>query len=108
MPCRGRSLVMAERQLDATTAAAAFQKSWFADLRHRVFDERQAYAIVQADVPFEPFDLLGIPALSNQWWAAIIAAKRRAPAYLDAMADEGYHEGLCRYCSLGFASTKYA
>lgn len=99
---------MADRQLDATTAAAAFQKTWFADLRRRVFDERQPYAIVQADVPFEPFDLLGVPAVSNQWWAALIAAKRQAPAYLDAMAADGYHEGLCRYCSLGYASTKYA
>jgi benzoyl-CoA reductase/2-hydroxyglutaryl-CoA dehydratase subunit BcrC/BadD/HgdB len=99
---------MADRQLEATAAAAAFQKDWFAGLRRRVFDERQPYAIVQADVPFEPFDLLGVPAVSNQWWAAMVAAKRQAPAYLDAMAADGYHEGLCRYCSLGYASTRYA
>lgn len=99
---------MADRQLEATAAAAAFQKEWFAGLRRRVFDERQPYAIVQADVPFEPFDLLGVPAVSNQWWAALVAAKRQAPAYLDAMAAEGYHQGLCRYCSLGYASTRYA
>ena len=98
---------MADRQLETTAAAAAFQKEWFAGLRRRVFDERQPYAIVQADVPFEPFDLLGIPAISNQWWAALVAAKRQAPAYLDAMAADGFHEGLCRYCSLGFASTRY-
>ena len=71
---------MADKQLDATTAASAFQKQWFADLRRRVFDERQPYALVQADVPFELFDLLDIPAVSNQWWAAIVAAKRQAPA----------------------------
>ena len=99
---------MADRQLQTTAAAAAFQKGWFATLRRRVFDEQQPYAIVQADVPFEPFDLLGIPAVSNQWWAALVAAKRQAPAYLDAMAADGYHQGLCRYCSLGFASTRYA
>ena len=98
---------MADKQLNATTAAAAFQKEWFADLRRRVFDERQPYALLQADVPFELFDLLEIPAVSNQWWAAIVAAKRQAPAYLDAMAADGYHEGLCHYCSLGYASTKY-
>jgi benzoyl-CoA reductase subunit B len=62
---------------------------------------------VQADVPFEPFDLLGVPAVSNQWWAALVAAKRQAPAYLDAMSADGYHRGLCRYCSLGYASTRY-
>jgi hypothetical protein len=91
---------MADKQLDATVAAAAFQKTWFAHLRRRVFDERQPYALVQADVPFELFDLVDVPAVSNQWWASIIAAKRQAAAYLDAMDSDGLHEGLCRYCSL--------
>ena len=49
---------MADKQLDATRAASAFQKDWFATLRRRVFDERQPYALVQADVPFELFDLV--------------------------------------------------
>lgn len=98
---------MAEKQLQCTAAAGAFQKAWFSDLRRRVFEEKQPYALVQADVPFELFDLLDVPAVSNQWWAALIAAKRQAPAYLDAMEAEGYHRGLCRYCSLGFAATRY-
>ena len=97
---------MADKQLDATMAAAAFQKQWFGDLRRRVFDERQPYALVQADVPFELFDLVDMPAVSNQWWAAMIAAKRQAPALLDAMAADGLHDDLCRYCSLGYASTR--
>ena len=79
---------MADKQLDATIAAAAFQKQWFANLRRRVFDERQPYALLQADVPFELFDLVDIPAVSNQWWAAMVAAKRQAPAYLDAMQTQ--------------------
>src|SRR5262245_37830102 len=98
---------MAEKQLGVTLAAAAFQKQWFAELRRRVFDARQPYALIQADVPFELFDLLNVPAVSNQWWAAIVAAKRQAPAYLDAMNADGHHAGLCRYCSLGYASTRY-
>jgi len=98
---------VAEKQLESTVAAAAFQKEWFADLRRRVFDERQPYALLQADVPFELFDLLDIPAVSNQWWASLVAAKRRAPAYLDAMSADGYHSDLCHYCSLGYASTKF-
>ena len=99
---------MAEKQLETTTAASAFQKQWFADLRRRVFDERQPYALLQADVPFELFDLLEIPAVSNQWWASIVAAKRQAPRFLEAMEANGVHGSLCRYCSLGFASTRYA
>ena len=51
---------MADSQLEATVAASAFQKEWFADLRRRVFDDRQPYALLQADVPFELFDLLQI------------------------------------------------
>jgi benzoyl-CoA reductase/2-hydroxyglutaryl-CoA dehydratase subunit BcrC/BadD/HgdB len=98
---------LAEKQLEATAAAAAFQKQWFADLCRRVFDERRDYALLQADVPFELFDLVDIPAVSNQWWASIIAAKRQAPAYLDALAKDGHHDGLCRYCSLGYAATRY-
>src|SRR4029079_17908096 len=37
----------------------------------------------------------------------IVAAKRQAPAYLDAMSSDGYHDGLCRYCSLGYASNPH-
>jgi benzoyl-CoA reductase/2-hydroxyglutaryl-CoA dehydratase subunit BcrC/BadD/HgdB len=98
---------VAEKQLEATLAAAAFQRDRFADLRRRVFDERQPYALLQADVPFELFDLAGIPAVSNQWWASMIAAKRQAPQFLDAMDADDLHQGLCRYCSLGYASTRY-
>ena len=58
LPRRCRRRGMADKQLEATTAASAFQKQWFADLRRRVFDERQPYALLQADVPFELFDLL--------------------------------------------------
>ena len=101
---RGRDRVT-EKQLACTARAAAFQKTWFADLRRSVFEERRPYAIVQADVPFELFQLHRDPAVSNQWWAALIAAKQMAPAYLDAMEARGYHDGLCRYCSLGLACT---
>jgi benzoyl-CoA reductase/2-hydroxyglutaryl-CoA dehydratase subunit BcrC/BadD/HgdB len=98
---------MADKQLEATAAASAFQKEWFAALRRRVFDERQPYALVQADVPFELFDLVDLPAVSNQWWASIIAAKRQAPRFLEAMDADGLDGGLCRYCSLGYACTRY-
>lgn len=99
---------MADKQLASTLAAGAFQKQWFGKLRQRVFEERQPYALIQADVPFELFDLLDIPAISNQWWSALISAKRQAPAFFQAMTDDGVSDGLCRYCSLGMAATRYA
>ena len=96
---------MADKQLASTSAASAFQKEWFAQLRRDVFDGHQPYAILQADCPFELFHVMGMPAVSNQWWAALIAAKRLAPAYLDALNERGFHSGLCHYCSLGLAAT---
>ena len=98
---------MADKQLEATREASQFQKQWFATLRRNVFDERRPYALVQADVPFELFELLGIPAVSNQWWSALIAAKQLASPLLDCMAADGFSEQLCRYCSLGLAGTRY-
>lgn len=98
---------MAEKQLACTAQAGSFQKEWFGNLRRRVFEEQQPYALIQADVPFELFDLLDIPAVSNQWWSALIAAKRMAPACLDVMEKDGLPKGLCRYCSLGLAGTRH-
>lgn len=96
---------MAEKQLQCTAAAAEHQKAWFANLRHDVFEAKKPYAIAQADMPLELFQLLGVPVVSNQWWSAIVSAKRMSPYYLDLMNKAGYHQGLCRYCSLSLAST---
>lgn len=96
---------MAEKQLASTVAASESQKAWFASLRQRVFQQHSPYAIVQADMPFELFHLMDIPAVSNQWWAAVVSAKRLAPYYLDKLNEAGFHQGLCRYCSLSMAST---
>ncbi|MGP0074523.1 MAG: 2-hydroxyacyl-CoA dehydratase [Bryobacteraceae bacterium] len=96
---------MAEKQLECTVRAAAHQKAWFAKLRADVFENKMPYAIVQADMPLELFHAMDVPVVSNQWWAAMISAKRLAPYYLDKLNAMGYHDGLCRYCSLSLAST---
>jgi hypothetical protein len=96
---------MAEKQLECTARAAAHQKAWFAKLRADVFENHTRYAIVQADMPLELFHAMDVPVVSNQWWAAMISAKRLAPYYLDQLNALGYHGGLCRYCSLSLAST---
>jgi benzoyl-CoA reductase subunit B len=87
---------MAEKQLESTVAAAEFQKTWFTELRRDVFENQNPYAIVQADMPLEIFQAMDVPVVSNQWWAAIISAKRLSAAYLDSMNEKGFHEGLCR------------
>ena len=94
-----------EKQLESTRASSEHQKAWFASLRHRVFDEKKPYAIAQADMPLEIFQLLDVPVVSNQWWAAVVSAKQLSGYYFDALNAKGYHEGLCRYCSLSLASS---
>jgi benzoyl-CoA reductase subunit B len=96
---------MSVKQLQSTVAAGAYQKEWFAQLRRDVFESHRPYAILQADMPFEIFQVMGLPAVSNQWWSAVISAKRLAPKYLDVMNAMGFDEGLCRYCSLSMACT---
>ena len=85
---------MAEKQLDCTLAASEHQKSWFAQLRKDVFEKQRPYAIIQADMPFELFQVMDVPVVSNQWWAAIISAKRLSAFYLDSLNSLGFHEGL--------------
>jgi benzoyl-CoA reductase subunit B len=99
------ALPVAEKQLESTVRAAAHQKAWFAQLRAEVFENQKPYAIVQADMPLELFHAMDVPVVSNQWWAAMVSAKRMAPYYLDGLNAMGYHDGLCRYCSLSLAST---
>ncbi|MGH9436473.1 MAG: 2-hydroxyacyl-CoA dehydratase [Terriglobia bacterium] len=96
---------MIEKQLASTIAASAYQKEWFSQLRRNVFEKHQPYAIVQADMPFELFQVMGVPTVSNQWWAALISAKRLAPRCFDELNARGFHEGLCHYCSLPLACT---
>ena len=96
---------MAEKQLECTLAAGEHQKSWFAQLRKDVFERKLPYAIAQADMPFELFQVMDVPVVSNQWWASIISAKRLSVHYLDILNSSGFHDGLCRYCSLAAAAT---
>jgi len=96
---------MSEKQLASTVEASAYQKEWFAQLRRDVFEKHQPYAIVQADMPFELFQVMGVPTVSNQWWAALISAKRLAARCFDELNARGFHGGLCHYCSLPLACT---
>ncbi len=94
-----------DKQLACTKAAAEHQKEWFATLRRDVFEHKRPYAIAQADTPLELFALLDLPVVSNQWWSAVVSSRQMSGHYLDGLNAQGYHEGLCRYCSLSFAST---
>nr|WP_295663118.1 2-hydroxyacyl-CoA dehydratase family protein [Polymorphobacter sp.] len=93
------------KMLASTAAANAFQKQFGADLKRRVVDDGEPYAIVQADTPHEIFHAMDIPIVTNQWWAAYISAKQLSGRYFDVMTKHGYPENACKYCSLGLACT---
>lgn len=96
---------MAEKQFQASHAASARQKEWFAELRADVFEKRAPYAIVNADCPADIFQAMDVPVVTNQWWSALVSSRRMADTYVEGMAELGFDKRLCRYCSLGLAST---
>jgi benzoyl-CoA reductase subunit B len=93
------------KQLRCTRAAGEKQKTWFAELRREVFEHHKPYAILNADTPHDLFHVMGVPVVTNQWWAAVVAAKRLSTEVLDGLGAMGFHEDLCRYCSVGLATS---
>lgn len=91
--------------LACTAQATAYQKAFGADLKRRVIDAGEPFAVVQADTPHEIFHAMDIPIITNQWWSAYISAKQLSNRYFDEMTQRGYPENSCRYCSLGLACT---
>ncbi len=95
----------ARRPLDCTAAAKAFQKAFGAELKTRVIERGEPFALAQADTPHEIFHAMNIPVIANQWWSAYISAKRLSERYFDALDEQGFPPNRCSYCSLGLACT---
>ncbi|MEY4640485.1 MAG: hypothetical protein RLZZ227_479 [Pseudomonadota bacterium] len=93
------------KDLACTGAATAYQKAFGAELKRRVVENGEPFALVQADTPHEIFHVLDLPIVTNQWWSAYISAKQLSAKYFDAMVAKGYPSNSCKYCSLGFACT---
>jgi len=91
--------------LACTAAAKAYQKAFGAELRTRVVERGEPFAVAQADTPHEIFHAMDIPVVSNQWWSAYIAAKRLSERYFAVLDDLGFPPNRCSYCSLGLACT---
>src|SRR5690606_12028610 len=91
--------------LECTAAAKAYQKAFGAELKSRVVDGGEPFAVAQADTPHEIFHAMDIPIVSNQWWSAYISAKRLSERYVGVLDELGYPSNRCSYCSLGLACT---
>ncbi len=90
-------------RLASATAATAYQRQWFADLRAEVAGGGP-FALVNADAPQEVFRTMGIPYVVNQWWASIVAAKRRTQDQLALLRGRGYPDYTEQYSSTSLAS----
>ena len=88
----------AVKTLEAAKESGAYQKQWFRSLHDRV-KAGENFAYLNADVPMEIFRAMDIPFCVNQWWAAICAAKRMTPRYVELLRKAGYRDDLCSYCS---------
>ena len=93
------------KQLACTSAATAYQRAFGSQLRQRVVDLGEPFAVVQADTPHEIFHAMDIPLIVNQWWSSYIAAKQLSARYFDCLVASGYPADGCKYCSLGLACT---
>jgi benzoyl-CoA reductase subunit B len=100
-----KSTVSSGRELDCTARAKEYQKAFGAELRERVVERGEAFAVAQADTPHEIFHALDIPVVSNQWWSAYISAKRLSTRYLAVLDAQGFPSNRCSYCALGLACT---
>ena len=86
-PSRGQR---SRKDLACTAAATAHQRAFVADLKRRVIDNGEPFAIAQADTPHEIFHAMDIPLISNQWWSAYISAKQLSPRYFEVLDKLGY------------------
>lgn len=93
------------KTLACTSVANAYQKAYGQELRKSVTEQGEPFAIVQADTPHEIFRAMDIPIIANQWWSAYISAKQLSSRYFNVMAELGFPENSCKYCSLGLACT---
>ncbi len=87
---RPRGGQRSRKDLACTAAATAHQREFVADLKRRVIDNGEPFAIAQADTPHEIFHAMDIPLISNQWWSAYISAKQLSPRYFAVLDKLGY------------------
>ncbi|MGQ9427372.1 2-hydroxyacyl-CoA dehydratase subunit D [Gilvimarinus sp. F26214L] len=99
------SSLRSRKDLSCTADAQRFQKAFGLDLKRRVVENGEPFAIVQADTPHEIFHVMDIPIVTNQWWSAYISAKRLSERYVNVLAEHGFPQDSCKYCSLGLGCT---
>ncbi len=89
--------------LEVTKTLRAHQREWFADLRTRVIDGGEPFAISGPNIPHEIFEALDIHFVTDVWYSGMVAARRQSGLYDDFLTERGFHAGLSRYAALTLA-----
>ena len=69
----------ARKVLACTAEATRYQKAFAGQLRERVVQGNEPFALAQADTPHEIFHAMDIPLISNQWWSALYLGEAALP-----------------------------
>lgn len=93
------------KDLSSTQIATRYQRDFGKTLQQRVVQNREPFAIAQADTAHEIFHTMDIPVVTNQWWSAYLSAKQLSGHYLRVLQERGFPENSCRYCTLGLGCT---
>jgi hypothetical protein len=93
------------KDLSSTQIATTYQREFGKALQRRVVEQREPFAIAQADTAHEIFHTLDIPVVANQWWSAYLSAKQLSAHYLRVLQEHGYPGNSCHYCTLGLGCT---
>jgi hypothetical protein len=97
-----RAKHQASKVLQVSHTLRAHHRAWFDELRQRANDG-EPYVICHPTTPHEIFEALDIPYVIDAWYSGIVAARRQSKHYSDVLSAHGYHSGLRRYNSLGYA-----
>lgn len=86
-------------ELACSAEFSRYQRSWFQEVTARA-QAGEPFAVLSADAPHEIYRAMDIPYVVVQWWSSLIAAKQKAPAYLERLAAEGYPDNSEQYNAL--------
>lgn len=97
-----RARHQASKQLAVSHTLRDHSRRWFANLHERVA-AGEPYVICNPTTPHEIFEAMDIPCVTDAWYAGLVAARRQSAHFSDVLSAHGYHPGLRRYTSLGYA-----
>lgn len=86
------------KRLEASVRSGKKIKEYFFEVQRRA-REGEDFAMFAPMVPMEIFRAMDIPYVFTHWWTAICNAKRDGVRLQQYIADAGYRNDICSYCT---------